>query len=111
MFEILLILVGQLLLYFLPQISWGLHWYLWLIPPILAGFIAPSLRRGLLASLIASMLYVIIVGLIEGVKYGSWIVGLVFGLFFGFPVMLIVNTFSLVLVYGLKYGLKRITKF
>ncbi|OYT30528.1 MAG: hypothetical protein B6U94_06670 [Thermofilum sp. ex4484_79] len=111
MFETLLLLSGQLLLYFLPPVSWESHWYLWLTPPILIGFITPSLKKGLSASLVASILYILIAGSIEGAKHGSWIGGIVFGFIFGLPIMFILNIISVTIAYGVKYGLKKILRF
>ncbi|RLE83773.1 MAG: hypothetical protein DRJ39_04310 [Thermoprotei archaeon] len=110
-FETLLLLTGQLLLYFLPQVSWELHWYLWLTFPILVGFISPSLKKGLSASLAASILYILIASSIEGAKHGSWIGGIVFGFIFGLPIMFILNIISVTMAYGVKYGLKKILRF
>ncbi|RLE79076.1 MAG: hypothetical protein DRJ52_09155 [Thermoprotei archaeon] len=101
--EILIILLLQLLFYFSPVIVFEKHFFLWLVPPVIAGVVTSSAKRGLAASLIATICYILITGSIEGLKrLNSIIGGLVFGFIFGFPILLVMNIVPLLIAYGLK---------
>jgi len=116
--EAAVVLASWLLLWWLPQVSFEAHWWLWLLPPAAAGLLAERWRGALLGPALGAVGYCAVVALAELSKMARrhWLHmlsredlgALLLALILSVPVAVLMSVPLAAAAHGLKRLLRRL---